>query len=1139
MEVNEASWRGECSPINPKEVNASKKNGSEGVQNKDKPLSEIFASKESPSVSIKALKTLKINEDNSLASLNKAHKESRADALAAKILAGVEKVKGNPIESLANILELSPLSPPLSDAQLDAYQASVGEAAALLIDINESDKADQIEQTAQRVLDRQRGVRDRHTHLGKCVTAQEAQRLSEQQKQCPLIKDCLQYLRDAYELREDPTFTPQIAVHVEVLHSNLKKISEIIAGFENQPELLQGLTLLDFSKEYRVTLEEHLLGKQALTDAGVVEFKQAIEEIASRRSQAAEASSVQDIPPRRRITESALANQAKLQQVKRDGRAWLLKQENEVAALGTSVNIVKKVYDNSGKLIGYYKIGAKEESAASAMEHFMYDAAVVMGMERRFVPTGRIGMITKQDVSNSSDGKEVGIIDDQGDFHTITLETHVFDRPMGSIQVAHEGQTLHQLLADQKDLSKEETIIGVTTQIGMGMFDAHGSNVLVDAGGRISFFDNSRSLPQTNRPMAWAGKVILPFRSGFLRSDRVYEPLTEEDRRLLRNEAALWKERVGELRDFVDLSSSKARLESLPVGWWNSKNVLAAMSERVEGMERAVSDPNVRNLRDFTFACYPDLKFYGVLRVAILLEDKLMTDSIDPAVLAEKQKDSYGLARLDVPIDNIIDGAKKLGLDVAQVREWCQDSSLSFEQVMDKVAIAANLQVGQEEKGYRRRMADSFLFKVKADAVVELKDVRRADCLQIQYEKAIELLQNNGFTFEKESTFRPDVKPLGPSICRNGPTELVFCEKTLDGTTKLSKIDFSEVFEGRLFAVGDSGKRHELNNYYVERLNTYSDYLLLTRYDAEGLCPESSLLIRRPDSEEGETGNFVITAKNEGKITHYECLFREGGILVTDPNSEKKRWFANIEAVEVLLKTSLDALENLGEEPDSVEAPLQLLQQTEDSKQPAEELDLINVDTHFDLKTLSPSDYRHIQQLKAIGLAQKVGFRIDPNQKIIGMTIAGNFSANEVIICENNLALDGLKKFSKLDYSGVFENKLFVVDDSGKRYELLDYYKNKMDALPDYINLSINRTDTASILPENTWLVRLPDSNFGEVGDFIISINARSDQVALIHLSCVFNKSAIIVTGPDNVSMRFSSFAEFKSKLEIEPYSKR
>ncbi|MDP1834664.1 MAG: hypothetical protein Q8K75_01930 [Chlamydiales bacterium] len=912
MVLSGVSSGSEYSPsVDPEGGAVAKGSGKVAVQKTSKPLGEVFASKDSTSISIKALKTLKINQDSILSKvgLNKAHKERRIDALGAGVLAGVEKSKGDPIESLATTLEMAPH---LSDAQLETQRVHIEEAAGLLIGDDKSDKADQIRQAAQKVVDRQVGVRDRHLHLGKCVTAQEAERLCKQQKQCPLIKECLQYLRGAYEVPEDPAFTPQIAGKVWILHNNLKKISEVVSSFENQPEILQGLTLQDFPMEYRVTMGKYLSGNRTLTEAGVAEFRQAIEALASK-SPSAEASAVPSISPKGRITESALANQTKLQKVKRDGKAWLLKQEAEVAALGISANIVKKVYDNDGKLIGYYKIGAQDEEAASAMEHFMYDAAVLMGMERRFVPTGRMDMITKQDISNSSKGKEVGIIDDKGDFRTINLETHAFDRPRGSIQAAHEGQTLNQLHGDKKDLNMEETIIGVTTQIGMGMFDAHGSNVLVDEGGKISFFDNSRSLPQTNRPMAWAGKVIPPFRSGFLRSDQAYEPLSEVDRDSLRAEAALWKERVGELRHFVDLPSSKARLEGLPAGWWNSKNILAAMSERAEAMERAASDPDVVNLRDFMFACYPDLKFYAVLHVALRLEENLSSGYIDPSELARVQKDHHGLAKLGYdPIDTIIDGANYLGLDVLEIREWCQGSSLNFEQVMDKVATAAKdaMQVGPAETENRKRAAESLLSNVKATAAIELKDVSRANCLRIQQEKAIELMRRAGLKVDMEGVFDPDDKPLGFTLCRASSTMFTLCEKTLDGLTKLSKIDLSDVFEGHLYTIDDSGDRDDLLVSLANKVSALPDHIDMSidGEGAEAILPINTWLIRRPDGYYEEIGNFVISVNDNGKVVHCDCRFNKSAIIISDEahvlieNEKQVQQFANIEAVEALLQ---------------------------------------------------------------------------------------------------------------------------------------------------------------------------------------------------------------------------------------------
>ncbi|MDP1834663.1 MAG: hypothetical protein Q8K75_01925 [Chlamydiales bacterium] len=696
------------------------------------------------------------------------------------------------------------LQPPLSDAQLQCAWDHIHDAARIMSGDEQPEKTKKI---SDKLLSGQIALREQHSLLLDLVSPGQAARLTNQ-RDIPVIKEGFQVVRSELE------FTAlskggMDGFRLKPLVENLNKISEAVDGLQGRDrQVFAGVSMSDFPQDYKSKLQDYMSGAKVMDDRAVVEFKQKMAVVISQSTPSPAV--VPDLSKRPRINPDAIAGQAGLQGVKREGKEWLLKQPSEVANEGKSANLVKKIYNANNELIGFYKTGKKDDVSTALAEHLMYDAAVAMGLEKSFAPTGRMNLISGADISKTNAGTEVSIIDGDGNLQKVKLNTHALDRPKGSIQVAQSGTTLREALDASQELPIKNVVPACTTQIAMGMFDAHWANVLVDENSQLKFFDNASSLPQSNTPMLWGRSFLrLPFRSGLLASPTMYQDLSPTDRAQLKGEVAVWKERLASFKQFASSPSSESRMQALPPGWWDTKKIVSSMEQRIAAMEKAVNNPKVKNLRDFTLECYPDLKFYA----AIHMTQQGSNFSRD------RQMHSDGLSRLGFgKVDQLIKGAAELGLDIEEIRGWCDDPNLDFDEIMVKVESAYNkadakyMDALKNDLDYdiepQLQKAQRLISTLRSNAVTELKDIPTKESKEIQLSTGMDLLRELNIPRVQGFDSRPN--GFSCSVQWVGEEQEIWLYELKPGQqpaqAKAMKVDLSKAFDDQVGIKDDQGK---------------------------------------------------------------------------------------------------------------------------------------------------------------------------------------------------------------------------------------------------------------------------------------------------------------------------------------------
>lgn len=575
------------------------------------------------------------------------------------------------------------------------------------------------------------------------VPSKEIAKIINQNKRFPIMKAAVKELAMSYE-NWDLTLPENLLAlqeRIKKQHNNLLSISNIISLIQENfnPNDLMQLTL--FNEKVKEIMIPYIKGEKLLNEGDNKEiFKKVLmDEIHEIIKKSQNSLSKEELSERRKgdpISKEAISAQARLFKAEREAKAEALNL-SQLSKQGGSANIVVPLKD------AFYKEGAGGERAAGTMEKFMWDIAVLMGVEKLFTATKETTLRTGLPGGGTALGwsKEGDLVEIPG----------VSPERKGGIQAAQAGGvTLEKYIGDiefqpdQKTISKENVIRASITHYMFGMFDAHNNNILVDKEGNLKFFDNTRSMPSSNGVIQWGGLLLPTFRSGLMSLDASYEDLTTEERQIIKEEVEKMQSNIANLEKFLNDPMKKKELSKLPLGWWNSEQSLLACKERINGLAKAINNENSRNLRDVILEANPDIKYFAALMVIV---NKKNVPYQSDSECEKKSLSTLGFT----PVDELVKNLVATGIDPEEVRSWCKDPSLSFSEIINK-GVGQEKDWNPDKQSLRHLHAKQIISEYERKAAIDMKDVNRDEIPAIVLHIIKEKMAASGIAIQRWSS---------------------------------------------------------------------------------------------------------------------------------------------------------------------------------------------------------------------------------------------------------------------------------------------------------------------------------------------------------------------------------------------------
>lgn len=426
------------------------------------------------------------------------------------------------------------------------------------------------------------------------------------------------------------------------------------------------------------------------------------------------------------ITSSSIEKTADLFSAERKGIAWAAQEEN-LKNEDISLNEIYKLKDpNSLATLAYFKVGIGGEKATGVMEKLMWDIALIMGQEDQFVPT-KTSRIRSKASRQEKDPQSALTWTKKGDLASLI---QLSKGKKGGIQVAQKGDTLEEY---RGPIDKAELTKGTITTSIFGMFDVREANIIRTDEGKLKFFDNTRSLPNSNSVIQYGAFGLKPsYNSCLLKYEESYTPLDPVEITSISEEIEKIDKSMKKLEKFLNSPLAKKQIASLPPGWLSTQDALNAMKERIANIKTALQRREIKTLCDVVFAANPDYKFFAAMESVQDLE------GVPKGNLSFKGMKESGLKSTgSTSVDMLMRGSP---IDPGLIRKWCQDPALSFEQVIEKIiderdALTAKtpeeLEKIEEIRALNTKaLSEEFWKKAKLD----LKDVDRTRAIEIHYE---------------------------------------------------------------------------------------------------------------------------------------------------------------------------------------------------------------------------------------------------------------------------------------------------------------------------------------------------------------------------------------------------------------------
>lgn len=590
--------------------------------------------------------------------------------------------------------------------------------------------------------------------LTNCIEPEKATAISTQASKFPIMREAVSTLRDSLERWNDLSLDNDLhaldilKTQVQVQMKNLAGLSDILSSLsqeEGNVEALSRFTLsncelpedLDFAQAdvtFRVGMQNCFSGIRELSLelkytplSRILQYN--LDSI--KKDLTEERKSPTDLAKQRRqapITLNAIHQQAHLHEAIREAKGWTM-QQDKLEKLGASANDVYRLGFKEDA-IAYFKVGEGNEKAAGTMEKLMWDMAVIMGAEKAFVATGETEIRSKTLLQGG--GQKVSQWDEKGNLQEFTQAQRPFQ---GGIQAAQKGKTFSDLNDEEKKLlSRDEIFNGILTSFLFGMFDAHSGNVFVTEEGKIKFFDNARSMPNSNEFIDRGNSLMVPYRCCLLEFPEVNSKLTQAEILKLKDHISDYQVKMRALKKYLCSKETQAQLSKLPHGWMNVESSFAAMEERLNRMEKAFA--TAQSVEDLVSESSPSYKFAYALTLLDLHYSGLQPTNMHAYM-------GY------IQIENVNRKSKARGINLNLVKKWSQECTLSELQkkTTEYYKASGKIALSTVEKEQINQENDQIEQQILSTAVDDYKDFSRQECAGFIEKKNLNTLKLNEIEF--------------------------------------------------------------------------------------------------------------------------------------------------------------------------------------------------------------------------------------------------------------------------------------------------------------------------------------------------------------------------------------------------------
>lgn len=594
--------------------------------------------------------------------------------------------------------------------------------------------------------------------FSKSENEQKWQMFEKQSHRFPLMEKALSALRTSFDELDELHYsgdqegvkskTKEIATQLNNISSLATIVDSLTQNKDYASALLDIQNHATYEKKGNGWIASELIIPEAVLQ-GHVEITEEISRnihqnlqnklIASKKPKDINLSDLQQQREKSPITKGAIAGQSQLQKAIREGKGWATDQ-SALVPQGESFNQVFKLNDAA-----FFKMGAEDEKAAGTMETLMWNFALILGHENQFVPTGE----TK--IHTTGDAVKAAIQwNKEGELSVIDSASKAKE---GGIQPAQKGMTLSDYLEDPSKkgqnfkIERSEILDAGLTAITFGMWDAHLGNIFVTDEGKLKFFDNTRSMPNSNGGIRWNDQLFKPtFRCGLFILEESYTPISQEERQRLLQIVKTNQNNMQDLKAYLDSAQGKSMLAKLPAGWLNVEGALTAMKERLDLMEKELESSKSLTLCDLMMNSNPGYRFNFAVAVAgILMHEDLQPDEN----LQAFQRDNHihtlmGMGSEVQKINNLANW----GFDVNVLKAISENPTYSPErqiQEISKHAQEAKMIVWGKspwndklkkdaEMKIRKENAENLIATLSKQAALDNKDLSRD--LSVQFAKA-------------------------------------------------------------------------------------------------------------------------------------------------------------------------------------------------------------------------------------------------------------------------------------------------------------------------------------------------------------------------------------------------------------------
>lgn len=386
------------------------------------------------------------------------------------------------------------------------------------------------------------------------------------------------------------------------------------------------------------------------------------------------------------------------------------------------------------------------------METLIWNLAVLLGFEEQFVPTGETILHTKGNaIKGPLHWTESGENLENLELSLMKRASHPI---RGSIQPTQQGWLLDSYHRGILTLNKKCPLIdrlslinATVASIVFGMWDAHGENIFVTKEGKLKFFDNTRTLPNSNGYIRRDNTFMPAFRSSLFEIDDTFAPLTPEERALLQIKTNELLSKTA-LIDYFKTRELQEKIAALPPAWLDLESALNAMQDRMQLMHKALANPNVKNLHDLALFSIPGYRFAVAISTAKTLVDEnqrekrqcnyhhFLHDNNTIQAMRNLQTTTYLYREIGYQCEvKKITNLNIVGLDIAYLKRLAEDSSLSCEAMMLKILNhiqeTIDSPLHRHEMSKRLSQAWQIVQDIKAKAVLDNKDYNRQDSIDI------------------------------------------------------------------------------------------------------------------------------------------------------------------------------------------------------------------------------------------------------------------------------------------------------------------------------------------------------------------------------------------------------------------------